>query len=636
MIKENFSEKEIGNMREMLVHEGWESDDFLPTNWKIRKSEGTTNGIYDVDYWYLSVEGLLFRSTKAVVEFMTESNSYNQQDIEQITQKLEVERKMVRQQKYDWIEGDPTVPPTWKVRVIEGKTRKTFFLSEDGNQFACRRSAYQHMIKEEYPESQILEMRECLVHEGWEDDDLLPNGWKVRKSEGSTNGMFDVNYYYISIDGTMFHSTRAVINYMKKRPEYNETDIKKIKTRLENETRKNRPQKYDWQEEENLPPGWKYRTIIKGGIRTDFILTAEGAQHQSRRAAIDSMIKENFDPHAIFKMWSTLHFEGWVTDDRLPRGWRVRSKDRLKDNWQFYFLSPQMEIFKSNKAVLDYITSQSDTYSQEDYEKVKIWIEEEQRARRGENYTWNEDPSLPAGWKMRTVVTNSNNIREFFMTPDGDHIAGRKKAIEVMRDQGIYEKKDIDKMVKEMKRVTERNQKKPPVQNPDVDGWGPGSVPNNAGEWQGDDSVSQEDDSMSQGYLPHSKQEWMGTPEEASTDPHSFFSSDDEDEMEDMRMFEDDDEVRNDPLNNVELVHNNIDMQGLVPEFEPVEITPVVQEVSHEEGFSDDDEDGFNDAEEITDDFLETEPSNNTSEPPVSVEDIKIEPDINNLLQHYM
>merc|ERR1719350_1472566 len=327
MIKENFSLKEIGNMRDMLVHEGWESDDFLPQDWKIRKSEGTTNGIYDVDYWYLSVEGLLFRSTKAVVEFMSESKNYNQQNIEQITQKLEVERKMVRQQKYDWIEGDPTVPPTWKVRVIEGKTRKTFFLSEDGNQFACRRSAYQHMIKEGYTESQVLAMRECLVHEGWEDDDLLPHGWKVRKSEGSTNGMFDVNYYYISVDGTMFHSTRAVINYMKKRPEYNDTDIKKIKTRLENETRKNRPQKYDWQEEENLPPGWKYRTIIKGGIRTDFILTAEGAQHQSRRAAIGSMIKENFDPHAIFKMWSTLDVEGWVTDDdRLPKGWRVRSK----------------------------------------------------------------------------------------------------------------------------------------------------------------------------------------------------------------------------------------------------------------------------------------------------------------------
>jgi len=279
--------------------------------------------------------------------------------------------------------------------------------------------------------------------------------------------------------------------------------------------------------------------------------------------------------------------------------------------------------------VLDYITSQSDTYSQDDYEKVKIWIEEEQRARRGENYTWNEDSSLPAGWKMRTVITNSNNVREFFMTPDGDHIAGRKKAIEVMREQGIYDKKDIDKMVREMKKVTERNQKKPPVHNPEVDGWGPGGVTNSqAVDWQGDDSASQE-------YVNNRKQEWMGTPEETSTDPHSFFSSDDEDEMEDMRMFEEDDEVHNDPLNNVELVHNNIDMQGLVPEFEPVEITPV--DASVEEGFSDDDEDGFNDAEEITDDFLENESPNHTSEPPVSVEDIKIEPDINiALMEHYM
>merc|ERR1719431_476828 len=89
-----------------------------------------------------------------------------------------------------------------------------------------------------------------------------------------------------------------------------------------------------------------------------------------------------------------------------------------------------------------------------------------------------------------------------------------------------------------------------------------------------------------------------------------------------MRMFEDDDVVGHHENIHVVLVHNNIDMEGLVPEFEPVEITPVVQEASHEEGFSDDDEDGFNDAEEITDDFLETEPTNNSSEPPVSVEEI--------------
>jgi hypothetical protein len=215
---------------------------------------------------------------------------------------LETERKQARQHKYDWIDGDDTVPPGWKLRIVEGKTRKTFFLSEDGCQFACRRSALQHLINTGASEDAVAAMRGKLRHEGWLDDPLLPPGWKVRKAEGCTNGMFDVNYYYLARDGTMFHSTRAVVNFMK-RPEngYSEADIGRIKARLENETRKNRPQKYVWLEDPQLPPGWRYRTIIKAGIRTDFVLTEAGAQFQSRRAAIEHMIAENFPPQAIYR-----------------------------------------------------------------------------------------------------------------------------------------------------------------------------------------------------------------------------------------------------------------------------------------------------------------------------------------------
>merc|ERR1719323_1032222 len=571
----------------------------------IRKSEGTTNGIYDVDYWYLSVEGILFRSTKSVVDFMSESSSYTTQDIDLITGKLDQERKAVRQQKYDWQDGDPTVPPGFKVRVIEGKTKKQFFLSEDGNQFACRRSAYQHMIKEEYPGDQILAMRECLVHEGWSDDPMLPSGWKVRKTEGSTNGQFDVNYYYIAVDGTMFHSTRAVIQYMER-----------IKTRLENETRKNRPQKYDWLEDENLPTGWKYRTIIKGGIRTDFVLTAEGAQHQSRRAALETMIKENFDPQAILRMWSTLEAEGWVSNDKLPRGWRVRSRDRLKDNWQFYFLSPQMEIFKSIKAVLDYISSQSETYTQEDSDKLKDYIEEEQRSRRGENYTWSEHGSLPQGWKMRKVVTNQNNIREFFLTPDGDHIAGRRKAIEVMKDKGIYDQKIIAKMVKEMKRVSQKNHNKS----------------SQSKKKKGDSSEEEDNGEWGQGQLPAGHGGAQDDWQDDSLSQEQYYN---DETMEDIPMY-DEEQLSSDPV-------ENIDIQDLVPEYEPVadydqtvEITPV-GEAAHEmtpatghdpghQSYTDDedDEEGFNDAEEITDDMLDNDQNSANN-----VEDIKIEPDIN-------
>merc|ERR1712110_1087581 len=73
---------------------------------------------------------------------------------------------------------------------------------------------------------------------------------------------------------------------------------------------------------------------------------------------------------------------------------------------------------------------------------------------------------------------------------------------------------------------------------------------------------------------------------------------------------------------------DNIDMKDLVPEYEPVEITPV--EAQDDEYSNDEDEDGFNDVEEITDDMLDNE----QSEAQVRVEDIKIEPDINMALLH--
>ena len=210
---------------------------------------------------------------------------------------------------------------------------------------------------------------------------------------------------------------------------------------------------------------------------------------------------------------------------------------------------------------------------------------------------------------MRRVVTNSNNIREFFLTPDGDHIAGRRKAIEVMKDRGIYDQRIITKMVKEMKRVSEKNHKKSTLgkrpKEEDQDGWGPGELP--AG----------------------TSQDWM---EDSSNDPPEEFYQDNQEEGEEEEEEEEMDfsqmYAADGPLSDSV---DNIDMKDLVPEYEPVEITPV----DAQDDFSnDEDEDGFNDAEEITDDMLD----NDQSEAPVRVEDIKIEPDINMamLQQQYM
>lgn len=52
-----------------------------------------------------------------------------------------------------------------------------------------------------------------------------------------------------------------------------------------------------------------------------------------------------------------------------------RSKERLKDNWQFYFLSPQMEVFKSNKTVLDNITKNPKLYTKVPFKNIKKMLD---------------------------------------------------------------------------------------------------------------------------------------------------------------------------------------------------------------------------------------------------------------------
>ena len=206
---------------------------------------------------------------------------------------------------------------------------------------------------------------------------------------------------------------------------------------------------------------------------------------------------------------------------------------------------------------------------------------------------------------MRKVVTNSNNVREFFLTPDGDHIAGRRKAIEVMKEKGIYDTRIINKMIQEMKSVSKRNQGKSTQAN----------------KVKTHDSSDEEEeangDEWGQGQIPAGSQDWQEDNTNEDTIEPEYYG---DDTMEDM-VIEDEEQLSSDPV-------ENIDIKDLVPEFEPVEITPVENQGNYSE---EEDEEGFNDAEEITDDMLDESGQTNQ---PVNVEDIKIEPDINMAMFH--
>ena len=58
----------------------------------------------------------------------------------------------------------------------KGQTQ-TQVLSPDRIFFSARRIALKYMIENQFPESDINKMRECLKFDGWFSDDTLPTNW---------------------------------------------------------------------------------------------------------------------------------------------------------------------------------------------------------------------------------------------------------------------------------------------------------------------------------------------------------------------------------------------------------------------------------------------------------------------------
>lgn len=108
---------------------------------------------------------------------MKNSQMYNQDDIERLSNLVDEGRKRIRLEKYGNKQSDSTLPDGWKLKVLgTGTQQKIQIFSPDGNSFFCRRSALQHMVKEGFNEEEIEDMRNCLRHENWEEDPLLPKG----------------------------------------------------------------------------------------------------------------------------------------------------------------------------------------------------------------------------------------------------------------------------------------------------------------------------------------------------------------------------------------------------------------------------------------------------------------------------
>ena len=113
---------------------------------------------------------------KGVLEFIEGISEYSEEDLEKCREFLKMQK--APEKKYKWSDGGDSLPAGWRKRVGEGEARWEYVLSPEGRMYRSRFVAVQDMLKRNYGEEEVAEMRDKLVQEeGWKTDHLLPVDW---------------------------------------------------------------------------------------------------------------------------------------------------------------------------------------------------------------------------------------------------------------------------------------------------------------------------------------------------------------------------------------------------------------------------------------------------------------------------
>ena len=431
MIKTKSSKNDVEEMKKYMVsHEGWEISPKLPRGWLFKKHFEGKKG---VNVHYLSREGMVFESMKTLVDFLKNSKNYSSLDVKKAKEFLLELGQKASENRYDWIEGDDTLPRGWKFRMAEGDSEKEWILSPENVQYKTRFSAILDMVKRQYKQSEIDDMRLKLKHEGWEKHPCLPHGWRIKIWEGVVKGKLDRHYQFLSKEAQHFTSYKTVKEYLLESKLYSMKDVERIEQLQDNKSIELREKGNTWEENsESVPKGWK-RRICEGESKIEFILSPTGAQYKSRYVAIQDIIKKGYREEEVEEMKSKMiEYEGWEESELLPKGWMYKvhwegmTKDK-KYSSNIYYLSKEGKSFESMKSALDFMTT-SDEYSAEDLENGSQFLENRSKETIGIRFNWTKSPTVPDGWKVRKADGTGNF--EYILSPSGVQYRSRYVAIQ--------------------------------------------------------------------------------------------------------------------------------------------------------------------------------------------------------------
>jgi len=395
-----YSAEDIETMKKGLRNKTkfeWESGrEGVPFGWKTREKLSSDG---KVRIFYLSPGGISFPCRLAAYEHMVKDGAYNQEDIEM----MKIGAKSKRNRGKDFTEGDPSVPPGWKIRV--NAQMKESFRSPSGVFFHSRQTVLEHIIKEGYPEIYIETVRSKLpvgrkkrrkknsADVKWiESDPTVPANWKLRIVTCSDGHAVT---FFLTPEGLTIKGRKAALQHMTKTGLYDSKDMELMKSHLN-----------------------------------------------------------------VLSRVSDIWIPG---DPTLPSGWKIKKyKSKAETNRvHCEYLSPQNHVFRSRKAVIEHMRKVG-TYTEEDIRivesgNVKIKPKSVESGLR-KNACWKESDSLPQGWKLKEEGEDGRK-RSMFLSPEGKIFWTRFQVLEGMAKSGKYSPEDFVKVREAMDEFPANNMK---------------------------------------------------------------------------------------------------------------------------------------------------------------------------------
>ena len=356
MINNQYPDENVTELRNYMKYDGWLCDPLLPEKWLYKPHPSHSSE-------FLDEQGNYFRNPEAVLKHLQLKADT---DTLQIIAKFREtqnrnNQKVGRKVDGSWTSGEESVPAGWMIKEHSfGKTKVFRLLSPEGQIFQGHRSALKFMIDKQSPEEEIQEMRNCMKHEGWLSDTLLPDHWLYKKHHHSY-------FQFIDDQGNFLKSTEAALKHLKLKGDTKKlafidkfTDAqssdRKYSKKVNNGISMNRSKKRkeldsSWSQISSLPPGWMIKESHFGIKKVFKLLSPDGLTFQSKIQALKFMIDQKYPLDQIEATKNLLKSDEWELNPMLPEGWLCKKQKNNASK----ILTSTGEIFKSREGVMNFM-----------------------------------------------------------------------------------------------------------------------------------------------------------------------------------------------------------------------------------------------------------------------------------------